>query len=359
MTYLNDHHSQVLAKLRALISLALQQLYHIRFHHNPPLCLYRVRDFTFLPHLLESGKPSKQITVADLAQKILLTTDANIEEVLNQSIERLEAQSHYDQQRQLLQRHLESSGMQPGNAPAPKPLEAHQHMSPREGQEASNASPHQPDPNMAHPQPRSQPRNSGAPSSDGQPPTHNTHNTPIEPTAKGAAPSGAYPSAVATPCVSAPELAEGAPPSDGQPPATQAPTHRHTKYPPQDQPTLTELLAKIANKLLDFRCDHKGEQPSSVRHITTWNVGGWTQPGRAGDDKLKAIKASLHKGPIVLQETHWTHEQSTRLHTLIPGIHVVATAATVKNTHPSGGVASSCQLDMRSSHIKPYYQDKS
>ena len=36
MTYLNDHHSQVLAKLRALISLALQQLYHTRFHYNPP-----------------------------------------------------------------------------------------------------------------------------------------------------------------------------------------------------------------------------------------------------------------------------------------------------------------------------------
>ena len=105
------------------------------------------------------------------------------------------------------------------------------------------------------------------------------------------------------------------------------------------EPEATELLANIANKLLDFRCDHKDEQPSSVRHITTWNVGGWTQPGRAGDDKLKAIKASLRKGPIVLQETHWTHEQATRLHTLIPGIHVVSTAATLKNTHPSGGVA--------------------
>ena len=291
MTYLNDHHSQVLAKLRALISSALQQLYHLRFHHDPPLCLYRVRDFTFLPHLLESGKPSKQMTVADLAQKILLTTDANIEEVLNQSIERLEAQTHYDQQRQLLQRHLESSGKQPGAAPAPKPPEAHQHMPPREGQEASNAPPHQPDStNMANPRPRSQQRTSGAPSSDGQPPIHNTHTSPLvswlqrEQHPVVPTPAQWPPHALAL-------LAEGAPPSGGQPPATQAPTHRHTKYPPQDQQILTELLAKIANKLLDFRCDHKGEQPSSVRHITTWNVGGWTQPGRAGDDKLKAIKA--------------------------------------------------------------------
>ena len=294
-----------------------------------------MRDFTFLPHLLESGKPSKRITVADLAQKILLTTDANIEEVLNRSIERLETQTHYDQQRQLLQRHLEDIGNKPGAAPAPKPPEAHQHKPPKEGQEASYASPQQPDPaNMANPRPRSPQRTSEAPSSDGQPPTHNTHISCSEPAAMGAAPSGAYPSAVATPCTSTPGLAEGAPPSGGQPPATQAPTHSHSKYPPQAQQILTELLAKIANRLLDFRCDHKGEQPSSVRHITTWNVGGWTQPGRAGHDKLKAIRASLHKGPIVLQETHWTHEQSTRLHTLI-----VATAATVKNTHPSGGVA--------------------
>ena len=192
---------------------------------------------------------------------------------------------------------------------------------------------------MAHPQPRSPQHTSGAPSSDGQPPTHNTHVSSCEPAALGAAPSGAYPNAVATPCTSTPGLAGGAPPSGGQPPAAQAPTHPHSQHPPQTQQILTELLAKIANKLLDFRCDHKGEQPSSVRHIATWNVGGWTQPGRAGDDKLKTIKASLHKGPIVLQETHWTHEQATRLHTLIPGIHVVSTAATVKNTHPSGGVA--------------------
>ena len=104
MMYLTDHDSQVLAKLRALISSSLQLIYQLRFNHDPPLCLYRVRDLTFLPHLLESGKPSKQITVAELAQKLLLTTDANTEELLNQSIERLENETHYDQQRQLLQR---------------------------------------------------------------------------------------------------------------------------------------------------------------------------------------------------------------------------------------------------------------
>ena len=137
---------------------------------TPPLCLCRVRDFTFLPHLLESGKPSKQITVADLAQKILLTTDASIEEVLNQSIERLEEETHYDQLRQQLQKHLEDTGNKSCAAPAPKPPDAHQHKPPQEDQEARNASPHRPNPaNTAHPQPRIPQHLSGAPSSDGRP----------------------------------------------------------------------------------------------------------------------------------------------------------------------------------------------
>ena len=340
MMYLTDHDSQVLAKFRALISSSLQLIYQLRFNHDPPLCLCRVRDFTFLPHLLESGKPSKQIKVAELAQKILPTTNANTEELLNQSIERLENETHHDQQRQLLQRHLEDTGKKSCAASAPKPPDAHQHKPPKEGQEVCNATPNRSDPdNRAHPLPRTPQHTSGAPSIDGQPPKYNTRNCSSEPLASGAAASGAYPNAVATPLASTPELAGGAPPSGGQPPAAHSHTHPHSQHPPASQQLLTELLANIANKLLDFRCDHKGEQPSSVRHIATWNVGGWTQPGRAGDDKLKAIKASLRKGPIVLQETHWTHEQATRLHTLIPGIHVVSTAATLKNTHPSGGVA--------------------
>ena len=129
-----------------------------------------------------------------------------------------------------------------------------------------------------------------------------------------------------------------------------------SRIPTHTPNTLRKPSKSSRSSLPRFRCDHKGEQPSSVRHIATWNVGGWTQPGRAGDDKFKAIKASLHKGPIVLQETHWTHEQATRLHTLIPGIHVVSTAATLKNTLV---LRSLCQLGMRSSHTRLYYQDKS
>ena len=45
------------------------------------------------------------------------------------------------------------------------------------------------------------------------------------------------------------------------------------------------------------------------------------------------------RGPVALQETHWSEEQATKVTTLIPGARAVATPATIKNTHPSGGVA--------------------
>ena len=45
------------------------------------------------------------------------------------------------------------------------------------------------------------------------------------------------------------------------------------------------------------------------------------------------------RGPVALQETHWSEEQATKVTTLIPGARAIATPATTKNTHPSGGVA--------------------
>ena len=234
MMYLTDHRSQVLAKLRALISSSLQLIYQLRFNHDPPLCLYRVRDLTFLPHLLESGKPSRQITVAELAQKILLTTDANTEEVLNQSIERLDNETHYDQQRQLLQRHLKGTADTSRAPSAPKPSDAHQHKPPKGSHEVRSATPNRADPdNKAYPVPSTPQRTSGAPSIDGQPPKYSIHNCSSEPLALGAAPIGAYPNAVATQPASTPELAGGAPPIGGQPPAAYTHTPAHTPNTPQ------------------------------------------------------------------------------------------------------------------------------
>ena len=104
------------------------------------------------------------------------------------------------------------------------------------------------------------------------------------------------------------------------------PSHATTTDP------LTGLITFIAKQLHAYRQDHKQQQPTNLKAIATWNVGGWTQPGKAGDEKLRAIKASLMRGPVALQETHWSEEQATKVTTLIPGARAVATPATIKNT---------------------------
>ena len=91
--------------------------------------------------------------------------------------------------------------------------------------------------------------------------------------------------------------------------------------PPRESPAtdpLTDLIIHTAQQLHAFRQDHKQQQPTNLRNIATWNVGGWTQPGKAGDEKLKAIKACLMRGPVALQETHWSEEQATKVTALWP-----------------------------------------
>ena len=81
-------------------------------------------------------------------------------------------------------------------------------------------------------------------------------------------------------------------------------------------------------------------QPANLRKLATWNVGGWTHPGQARDEKLNdAIRAHLSRGPVALQETHWGVEQPTQLVTLLPGVQIVATPSQTKNTRASGGAA--------------------
>ena len=162
--------------------------------------------------------------MAELAQKILPTTDANTEELLNQSIERLENETHHDQQRQLLQRYLEDTAKTSRAPSAPKPPDAHQHKPPKESHEVCNATPNRTDAdNKAHPVPSTPQHTSGAPSIDGQPPKYSTHNCSSEPLALGAAPSGAYPNAVASQPLS--WLAGRHPVVANHQPLTHTPTH--------------------------------------------------------------------------------------------------------------------------------------
>ena len=67
MMNLCDSTPQCLAQLRVLIAKSLQHLYVQQYQIEPPRRATRVRDLTFLPHLLELGKPLKSITMQDIA----------------------------------------------------------------------------------------------------------------------------------------------------------------------------------------------------------------------------------------------------------------------------------------------------
>lgn len=56
-----------LRRLRVLISLLLQYIYCLDTHLTPSWSFTRLRDLTFLPHLLQSNKPTGDITVEDMA----------------------------------------------------------------------------------------------------------------------------------------------------------------------------------------------------------------------------------------------------------------------------------------------------
>ena len=159
MMYLCEHPPQALAKLRILISQSLYHV-HVQLHNNEPARrLTRVRDFTFLPHLLQLGKPIKQVTMQDVIETLNLSCQ---QDRLRCQVADLLNDEHYDQSM-----------------------------------------------------------------------------------------------------------------------STQAPD------------PLTELIVSIAPKLHAFRIDNNQMQAVNLRSIATWIVGGWTQPGSAGDEKLRAVRASL------------------------------------------------------------------
>ena len=280
MTYLCDHTNEVLAKIRVLLSLALQNIYQSKFHHEPPPSFSRVRDYTFLPHLLKVNKPAKHMTIAEIAESTLGQIGDNRISKLTQSIDELRQAENYDHQKQKIIDRCKASHVPPTVETALL------------GAASCDAKPNE----VVAPN-----------KTDRATDTDNTLQSPTNPS--------------------------GAPPRGGQPQGGATESNN------TDPCVLTDILEHIARRLLDYRRDHNKEQPTSLRQVTSWNVGGWTQPGRPGDDKLKAIKAYIKKGPVAIQETHWTHEQATKLHSLIPGSHIVATAASIKNTHPSGGTA--------------------
>ena len=97
MMNLCDSTPQCLAQLRVLIAKSLQHLYVQQYQIEPPRRATRVRDLTFLPHLLELGKPLKNITMQDIVSKLPNGNLSNQATLLQQQIEKLDQPEGYHQ----------------------------------------------------------------------------------------------------------------------------------------------------------------------------------------------------------------------------------------------------------------------
>ena len=145
-----------LAQLRVLIAKSLHYLYEEQYQTAPPRRAIRVRDLTFLPHLLEIGKPLKDITMQDITSKLPKCHLPHQAALLQQQIEMLnQPEWHHQCETQVLRRLADgrcdptTRGETPagGSPPAGSEREPHgtcenQPHSPPRGELPSGGSPH-------------------------------------------------------------------------------------------------------------------------------------------------------------------------------------------------------------------------
>ena len=108
MMNLCDYTAPCLAKLRVLIAKSLHHQYKQQYQAEPPRRATRVRDLTFLPHLLELlGKPLKHVTIEDVINKLPIDNGASQATLLQLQIWNLAQPEWYSQCEVRLQCRLE------------------------------------------------------------------------------------------------------------------------------------------------------------------------------------------------------------------------------------------------------------
>ena len=255
MMNLCDSTPQSLAQLRVLLTKSLQHLYKQQYQVEPPRRGSRVRDLSFLPHLLELGKPLKHITVQDIANKLPNGHQPNQAALLQQQIEMLDQPAWYNHCETQALRRLTDSQHGPasrGETPAGGSPPAGSEYVPRETSKAQQTNPSQ----------------GGLPSGGSPPDEAAPGEDPCTGAeqSKGRLPAGGPPRALAV-------RQEGGLPSGGPPPTTQA----QTRCTPPGQATATDPLIDFiiytAQQLHAFRQHHKQQQPTNLKAVATWNVG--------------------------------------------------------------------------------------
>ena len=126
-----DSTPESLVQLRVLIAKSLHYLYEQQYQAEPPRRATRVRDLTFLPHLLEIGKPLKHITMQDIANKTPNCNRPNLATLLHEQIEMLNLTEWYHHCETQVLRRLASEPHDPaarGETPAlPLPAASERH----------------------------------------------------------------------------------------------------------------------------------------------------------------------------------------------------------------------------------------
>ena len=105
---------------------------------------------------------------------------------------------------------------------------------------------------------------------------------------------------------------------------------------------LSDIVLKIAEHLYNFRTGNQKTQPTFLKYINTWNVGGGRclEPVEMRKTKQCVLAYARDQYNVARDPlAHWTSEQPTQLLSQLTGIQIASSAATIKNTHPSGGVA--------------------
>ena len=97
----------------------------------------------------------------------------------------------------------------------------------------------------------------------------------------------------------------------------------------------------LGRLILDFRICQKTEIPSRLKKLFSWNLSSWKRPKAPVDDpKMRRVKKLLKRGPVLLQETKWSHAQPGILAQYLAGTKIAsAPAITTEMDEPSGGVA--------------------
>ena len=126
---------------------------------------------------------------------------------------------------------------------------------------------------------------------------------------------------------------------------------------------LIDMVQILAEHLYNFRAENQKTQPTYLKYISTWNVGGWTPPRARGDEKIKqfgqvyARGLSCYRKPIGLVSNRRNSSRNclaSKLHRLRPPSRIRILAVEWPFSCPSATVYSN-KKSLLAEFLPPLY----